>query len=576
MLSSHMVLQAAPAQSAVFGNVGSQDPSAAVSVTLSSSTGEQIKVSAVISSGRWKAVLPPQPSVSTVTWNITATLTCTGGACSGSAQLSDVIFGDVFFCFGQSNLWLQLRYTYARNSTKAAIATGAYDNIRLMSGDSQVNGITPTTIPIHPWRRIRDALSIPSENTDSLDQFSAMCLHFAEAVTDAFTAKGAQPPVIGLLGMAIGGSMIEEWITNDVAAACYGADPNANGAALNHLLWDNIIVPSLDMTLKAFLYYQGENSAGNLHGNSAENAGYACLMPGLVRSFREAWSATPGTTDPNAPFGIVTLSTADSEGAADIASFRFAQAASYFAVPNPALPNSFLAHAYDLADVWGDDCGDQPQTKKCQNCDTTDPDYNCLQQFYMGPSIHPRLKKPVGQRLAAAGLPLIYPEAGFAGPITGPTLSGCSLASDSLILHINATLLAGAPLIVRSYNMSDPRRSGLSVLINEKPAAGSGNWMPLTFTLGSDGVSLVVDLSALNGVIPTAVKYAWGPSDGAPNSGDVVCCDAASTLDECKPGMCPLSVSLDRAPFGGLPANPFIAQIINGSCMCPWPQECNA
>ncbi len=105
ILSSHMVLQAAPAQSAVFGNVGTNDPSAAVAITLSSSTGEQTKVAAVISSGRWKALLPPKTSVSTVTWNITATLTCSGGACSGSVQLVDVIFGDVYYCFGQSNLW---------------------------------------------------------------------------------------------------------------------------------------------------------------------------------------------------------------------------------------------------------------------------------------------------------------------------------------------------------------------------------------------------------------------------------------------------------------------------------------
>ena len=75
------------------------------------------------------------------------------------------------------------------------------------------------------------------------------------------------------------------------------------------------------------------------------------MMQQLVKLWRSDWSsAAPNTTDPLAPFGIVSLSAHDSEGAADMASFRWAQAASYGTVPNPALPNAFLAHAYDLQD----------------------------------------------------------------------------------------------------------------------------------------------------------------------------------------------------------------------------------
>lgn len=67
-------------------------------------------------------------------------------------------------------------------------------------------------------------------------------------------------------------------------------------------------------------------------------------MPALVAAFRSAWSVTPGTTDPLAPFGLVSLSTGDSEGAADVASFRWAQQGSYGVVPNAAMPNTFMAH----------------------------------------------------------------------------------------------------------------------------------------------------------------------------------------------------------------------------------------
>jgi hypothetical protein len=42
-----------------------------------------------------------------------------------------------------------------------------------------------------------------------------------------------------------------------------------------------------------------------------------------------------------------------SEGGADIGSIRIAQTGSYGVLPNPAMPNTFLAQAYDLDDPVG-------------------------------------------------------------------------------------------------------------------------------------------------------------------------------------------------------------------------------
>jgi hypothetical protein len=117
-----------------------------------------------------------------------------------------------------ADMWLQLQFTFARNASFAAIARGQYDNIRLMSGDSQSQGLSPAVPPTHPWRRIQDAAALPASDPDSLDTFSAPCYHFAEALTDQFVAAGKPPPTLGLLNMAIGGSMIEEWVTNEVVS----------------------------------------------------------------------------------------------------------------------------------------------------------------------------------------------------------------------------------------------------------------------------------------------------------------------------------------------------------------------
>ena len=139
------------------------------------------------------------------------------------------------------------------------------------------------------------------------------------------------------------------------------------------------------------------------------------MMPKLVELFRKEWSTEPGTTDPKAPFGIVSLSSHDSEGAKDMASFRWAQQGSYGTVPNAIMENTFMAHGFDLQDPWSGNTG---------TCITAPlPGYNCKTPWFMGPGIHPRLKKPVGQRLALGAMQTAYGKGSgvYAGVIAGCT-----------------------------------------------------------------------------------------------------------------------------------------------------------
>ena len=83
-------------------------------------------------------------------------------------------------------------------------------------------------------------------------------------------------------------------------------------------------------------------------GNPAQHEGYGCQMPAMVDLWRREWSKVNGTTDPQAPFGIVTLASGGSEGGSDIGGMRFSQTANYGSLPNAAMPSTFLAQAYDL------------------------------------------------------------------------------------------------------------------------------------------------------------------------------------------------------------------------------------
>jgi len=89
---------------------------------------------------------------------------------------------------------------------------------------------------------------------------------------------------------------------------------------------------------------------------------------------------------------------------------------------------------------------------------------------FMG-GIHPRLKRPVGYRLAhAAAMQLKQQELGAksggggggsstaaSGAITGPTISGCAHAAgtDAVTLTFNASLLGGEGLLLRPFDANE-------------------------------------------------------------------------------------------------------------------------
>ena len=79
----------------------------------------------------------------------------------------------------------------------------------------------------------------------------------------------------------------------------------------------------------------------------------SCEQLELVRGWREAWSAVPNTTDPLAPFGLVTLASSGSEGAdSGMGAMRWAQTVNYGVLPAPTLPNTFLAQVRGQIGGW--------------------------------------------------------------------------------------------------------------------------------------------------------------------------------------------------------------------------------
>lgn len=630
---NNMVLQRAPAAAAVYGVYGLKPvKGASVAVTI---TGEGINytVTATMESvqqavgpeyeyaiatgsvdgpyASWKAMLKPTIAGG----NYTITAVCSNcGTTADTATITNVTFGDVWHCSGQSNMWLPLDSTFNQNETMAAVLSGKYSNMRAMMGNSGYGN----DVASNPWMTAQQATQLKSGEPILLN-FGATCWYFGQKITDLSvetTSNGEAIP-LGLINTAIGGQRIEEYMVNDTSfyvCSPDGLGQEATGSARdwNGMLWAKMILPFVDMTTFGFLWYQGENNMGEVKGNSVANVGYGCYQRVLVEGWRKAFN------NPTAPFGIVTLASSGSESGPNMGAMRMAQTANYGILPNAAMPNTFFAQAYDLDDEWG------PASGPCFNewqCCTPYNDTACRAGTNNKPSlctnacnsaytpthgaIHPRSKKQVGDRLGNAYYNAI---AGGTAAFTGPTLAGCVLSSTGLTINFDTNLLKNDKLKLNTWSLpwTPPIRhaaplggSFLFVQTNAteycneaiparnstggriagnmtcpKWAGGTGaitdninynsDWIMLNFTLASSGTGVEVDLSPLNGSVPTAVRYAWGI---------VQCCNHADPTLYVTHGCiadCPI-----YSATAGLPANPFQARIVNNKCECVAPQVCS-
>ena len=573
-----------------------------------------------------------------MTWKIFLDPIVTGGnyslhiQCAETGQasyISDLTFGDVIFCAGQSNAWLPLWFTEERNLTTAAVIAGKYTNLRLWRGGLQQTttpgnfvlpagpepGSDPGEALTNQWRRPADLVppNFIRDGEPWLWEFPSTCFYTYQHLTDLL---GDAAPPFGLLTVPVGGTMLEEWASPAAQARCknvtcmcfddkQGCDPFAPLSAnctKNSDMYFGSVQPFLNMTIAGFNWLQGENNLEFDAGNLADGTGYSCLIAATVADWRASWSAVPGTTDPLAPFVFATIADGSDESfGVNMARLRLAQTASYGVVPNAALPMTAQALAHDKGDPWdADSCADRgccvdayiPLGPTCVGDHRGFWSVNST-PWFQG-CVHPRPKGILGRQLARATQALAY-AGGAALQMSGPALAGCSVAGAALTLRFNSSLLAGAP-VTWATNASRAREDTLLYALPapaELPAdygAGhhgpsgaykgpyaNGNewgvegWVALDAVAGPGAAELTVDLTPLAGAAPTAIRYASGAGGWGSGAANRMCCGPSVNVavEPCAPDACPLHA-------GGLPGIPFVAAIVGGRCACAPPMDCSA
>jgi sialate O-acetylesterase len=229
---------------------------------------------------------------------------------------------------------------------------------------------------------------------------------------------------------------------------------------------------------------------------------YNCTFPAMIHDWRTHFSTSPRQSDPLFPFGFVQLA-ADHDAVPDLGFplIRWSQTRELGMVPNPTLPEVFMAVAYDLGDA-------------------TSP---------FG-AVHPRYKQEVGLRLALAARAIAYKEQDlcFTGPLfsgfkADPRVPGAAWVSLDTNNCGDVELRSTDPTVVAFELCGDGNTCDIA-------QAASGGWVPGTIIQESwynhEMVLLpkdtaIVTVLSTNVSKVTAVRYAWS-ADPCPHLGGAV------------------------------------------------------
>ncbi len=230
-----------------------------------------------------------------------------------------------------------------------------------------------------------------ADDSEALKFMSAVCFLYGRNIYDVTEVPQ------GMVDADWGGTRVEAWSSQDVLDAC-NVPSNSNGDAnADTVLWNGMINPILRVSLKGFLWYQGE-----ANGNYNRDL-YNCTFPAMIEDWRFKFSQVSGGTNEDAPFGFVQLASWKPDSIdSGFPVIRWHQTADVGIVPNPRMRNVFMSSPLD----------------------TYDP-----KDGYPG-GIHPRYKQIVAERLANAGLNVAYGLTDY--PTYGPyPVALTQVAADS-------------------------------------------------------------------------------------------------------------------------------------------------
>lgn len=269
ILSDHLVLQQ-KSQANLWGKAA---PSSKVTVKASWGT-EEYSVKSD-HEGNWKLALRT-PAAGYTAYSITI------ADKDGAVTLSDVLVGEVWLCGGQSNMEMPLNgfwHCPVEGSLEEVALSGQFrDKIRLVK--------IPKTGAETPQETVEGRWQVSGPATSGT--FTAVGWHFAKMLNAVLDVP------VGLVSCNWGGSAVESWLPkeevysypeNTLPSGQYAPKRDAGGWYHHHspiIMYNGMLYPIRNYTLKGFLWYQGETNAGFPQY-------YAQRLATMVKVWRNLW-----------------------------------------------------------------------------------------------------------------------------------------------------------------------------------------------------------------------------------------------------------------------------------------------
>lgn len=261
IVSSHMVLQ----RNATIALWGWADANEKI-IIETSWLNELLEVEAD-EEGNWSVDVKTTTDTGSQTIKITSK--------TSDITLDDVVFGEVWLCSGQSNMYQPLigykgQPTFGGNT---AIARSENSKLRLFSVEKVASK--------EPLKDIEKFSGWQQANANNVANFSAVAYFFGQQLQEILNVP------VGLIHTSWGGSKVQAWMSEEVLneyqkVDLTGVDLSKKTNQIPTVLFNAMINPLIPYTIRGALWYQGES-------NRNEPNKYTELFPAMVNDWRTRW-----------------------------------------------------------------------------------------------------------------------------------------------------------------------------------------------------------------------------------------------------------------------------------------------
>ncbi len=196
---------------------------------------------------------------------------------SETKKIQNIMFGEVWFCSGQSNMNMKVLDSRANRQnvigSNETVLTSCNASIRYFDTPQVTSDVAMSDLPEGEW-------SVASPAT--VGSYSATAYYFARRLNEVMDIP------VGIIHSSWGGTPIEPWMNlaslesfeNYSYKKLYS---NAKGHQLRpSYLFNAMVSPFIGYNIKGFLWYQGER-------NRAQYQEYAELLPAMIKLWRDEW-----------------------------------------------------------------------------------------------------------------------------------------------------------------------------------------------------------------------------------------------------------------------------------------------